>query len=51
MRAGDLQAFWDVVLSGVVGREVSQSDETSGDEPGRVDKALGKVKSLFKRDD
>ncbi|MFK7940236.1 MAG: hypothetical protein AB8B82_12715 [Roseovarius sp.] len=59
LRAGDLDAFWDTVLSGFLitggkgmsvtseGNEAAQEPDIDGSEPG----ALDKLKGLFKRDE
>lgn len=58
MRAGDLNRFWDVVLSGIVKGKTAKTEapgaETEGGnrpEPGRARKALGKLKGLFGKDE
>ena len=47
MRAGDLSAFWDVVLSGVVSPEIVETEEEGGGLKG----AFGKLKGFLKRDE
>lgn len=56
LRSGDLSQFWDVVLSGFLkkggkGAAAAATDPSPGNEEGgKVKGALGKVKSLLKRE-
>ena len=55
MREGDLEAFWDVVLSGLVkdGVEDAAAPTSDGDdpEPGAARRAVDKIRSLLKAPD